>query len=243
MPPVLPLAALTGTTIPVLTAIVAGVFAARLGGSCLARPAPYKAFWAIGFLLFAGGAAAEAYGASGGWGPTSFRLYYLLGGVLAVGFLGLGSAWLHLPRSVALVATGALLACVPAAAISILGASLNDAALHVATLRPPPDDTLKGLSFLWAVALNTLGVIAIVGGSLRSIWRGQRRGPNVLIIAGVAAVGLSGLLTRAGSYGAVYAGQLLGLALIFAGAELASRPRGARAARQQRVGRSRLGIT
>src|SRR3954454_13501058 len=96
-----PLAALTGTTIPVLSAIVASIFAARLGGSCVARPAPHRAFWAIGFLLFAGGSAAEAYGASGGWGPVSFRLYYLLGGVLGVGFLGLRSVRLHLPRQVA----------------------------------------------------------------------------------------------------------------------------------------------
>jgi hypothetical protein len=238
---VLPLAAaLTGTTIPVLSAIVAGVFAARLGGSCVARPSPQRAFWALGFLLFAGGSAAEAYGASGGWGPVSFRLYYLLGGVLAVGFLGLGSAWLHLPRSAALVLTGALLACVPAATISVLGADLDAAALRVGGLRPPPNDTLQGLAFLWAVALNSFGAVALVGGSLHSIWRGRRRGGNALIVAGVLVVSLSGLLTRAGSYGAVYAGQLLGLALIFAGVELAASPGLAPAAPRRRP---RLGIT
>src|SRR5262249_36353465 len=195
------LAALTGTTIPVVSAIVAGVFAARLGGSCVARFAPHRAAWAIGFLLFAGGSAAEAYGASGGWGEVTFKLYYLLGGVLAVGFLGLGSAWLHLPRSWSLVLTGALLACVPAATIRVLSASVDTSALHVASLRPPPNDTLEGLSFLWAVALNTVGAIALIGGSLRSIVSGRRRGANILIVAGVAAVSLSGLLTRAGSYG------------------------------------------
>src|SRR5262249_31939767 len=153
-----------------------------------------------------------------------------------------GSVWLHLPRSAALVATGALLACVPAAAISVLGASLDHESLRVAGLRPPPDDTLLGLSFLWAVALNTFGAIALVGGSLRSWWQGRRRRANELIVAGVLVVSLSGLLTRAGSYGAVYAGQLVGLALIFAGVELASRPRVETAGRTRGVRRPRLGI-
>jgi hypothetical protein len=219
---VLPLAALTVATLPVLTALVAGLFAARLGGSCLARPAMHRACWALGFLCFSGGAAAEAYGASYGWGGVSFRLYYLLGGVLAVGLLGLGSVWLHLPRSACLVLTGAMAVSVPAAAIAVLSADVDSAALAAAGVAPPPDSALEGLAFLWAVALNSFGTLALVGGSLRSFVRGQRRLANALIVAGVLCVALSGLATRLGSYGFVYVGQLVGLALVFAGFEVAA---------------------
>ena len=72
------------------------------------RFAPAKALWALGLAMFAVAAAAEAYGAADGWGPASFRVYYLAGGCLTVGFLGAGSAWLALPRDAALLVTGGL---------------------------------------------------------------------------------------------------------------------------------------
>jgi hypothetical protein len=222
------LAAITGTTLPVITALVAGAFAARLLGGWVKRPAPHRLCWGLGFLLFAGGAAAEAYGAAGGWTALEFRLYYLLGGVLAVALLGLGSVWLNLPRSAALVATGAVAACVPAAAVTVFAASMHEALLAHGGLRPPPDNTLGGLAFVWAIVLNSLGTLALVGGSLRAIWRGRAREANILVVAGVASVALSGILTRLGSYGFVYVGQLLGIVLLFAGFELAGRPLGRR---------------
>jgi hypothetical protein len=222
------LAAITGTTLPLVTALVAGAFAARLLGGCLTRPAPHRLCWGLGFLLFAGGAAAEAYGAAGGWTALEFRLYYLCGGVLAVALLGLGSVWLNVPRSAALVATGAVAACVPAAAVTVLAAPLHPALLAHGGLRPPPNSTIGGLALVWAIVLNSLGTLALVAGSVRAIWRGRGREANILVLAGVTSVALSGVLTRLGSYGFVYVGQLLGIVLLFAGFELAGRPLGRR---------------
>ena len=230
-----PFAALTATAMPVAAALLAGLFAARLGGSFVARPAPYRLFWALGFLLFAAGAAAEAYGASGGWSPAAFRIYYLCGGILTVAFLGLGSAWLHLPRAWALVALGALLTAVPAAAITVLSADVDVALLATGGLEPPPNDALDGLAYLWAIALNTVGTLLLIGGSLRSARAGHAPVANLAIVAGVAVVALSGVLTRLGSYGFVYAGQLAGITLMYVGFELASRP-----ARRRRRGRRGL---
>ena len=69
--------------IPLVTALVAAALAARVGGSAVRRFAPAKALWAVGLALFAIAAAAEAYGAADGWGPASFRVYYLAGGCLS----------------------------------------------------------------------------------------------------------------------------------------------------------------
>jgi hypothetical protein len=221
-----PLAAVGTASVPVLAALVAGLFAARLGGGCLARPSAARACWALGFLLFAGAAAAEAYGASYGWSPLTFRLYYLLGGVLSVGVLGLGAAWLHLPRTAALLATGGMLVAVPAAALAVFLAPVAAAALDVAGLRPPANATLGGHAYLWAIALNTCGTLMLVGGAVWSL--AHRRAPlaNALILAGLAAVALSGTLTRvADSYALVYVGQLAGVVAVYAGFELATRPR------------------
>jgi hypothetical protein len=236
------LAAITGTTLPLLTALVAGAFAARLLGSCVRRPAPHRLCWGLGFLLFAGGAAAEAYGAAGGWTALEFRFYYLFGGVLAVAVLGLGSVWLNLPRSLALVATGAVGASVVAAAVTVLAAPVHDSLLAHGGLRPPPNDTLGGLGYVWAIVLNSLGTLALVAGSVRAIWLGRGREANILVLAGVTSVALSGILTRLGSYGFVYLGQLLGIILLFAGFELAGRPLGRRPSlRPRRVSSVRRG--
>jgi hypothetical protein len=90
--------------------------------------------------------------------------------------------------------------------------------------RPPENDTLGGHAFLWAVALNTFGSAFLVGGSLYSILRRRRVRPNLWIGGGAVVVALATGLSRAGSYEFVYVGELLGIALMFAGFALVGRP-------------------
>ena len=45
---------------------------------------PAFAAWTLGLLIFAGAAAFQAAGETGGWSPAVFRGFYLLGGVLGV---------------------------------------------------------------------------------------------------------------------------------------------------------------
>jgi len=219
-----PLAIAFGSTaIPVATALIAAAFAARLGGGALARPAAHRAYWALGFACFAAGAAAEAYGASYGWSPVTFRIYYLTGGVLAVGFLGLGATCLHARREVALLMTGAVLATSLAAAVAVLSSGVDATLLAEGGLRPPPNGALTGHAFLYAIALNTAGTLALLGGIVRSIRRRERPLANLLIGAGVLVVASSGALTRLGdAYGVVLGAQLAGLIVIYAGFELAT---------------------
>jgi hypothetical protein len=215
--------ALSATSIPVATALIAAAFAARLGGGALARPSPQRAFWALGFACFAAGAGAEAYGAAYGWSAVTFHIYYLAGGVLAVGLLGLGATWLHARRNVALFATGAVLATSAAAVVAVLSASVDTAYLADGGLRPPPNSALTGLAFLYAIALNTFGTLALLAGIVRSLRRRERALANLLIGAGVLVVAGSGTLTRLGNaYGVVLVAQLAGLVMIYTGFELAT---------------------
>ena len=215
--------AFSATSIPVATALIAAAFAARLGGGALARPAAHRAYWALGFACFAAGAAAEAYGASYGWSPVTFRIYYLAGGVLAVGLLGLGAICLHARRDVALLMTGAVLATCAAAAVAVLSAGVDSVQLAEGALRPPPNDALTGHAFLYAIALNTIGTLALLGGIVRSLRRRERPMANLLIGAGVLVVASSGTLTRLGdAYGIVLGAQLAGLVMIYAGFQLAT---------------------
>ncbi len=154
--------------------------------------------------------------------------------MLAVGLLGLGATWLHARRDVSLVVTGAVLATSAAAFVAVLGAGIDTASLAEGGLRPPPNDTLTGLAFIYAIVLNTFGTIALLGGIVRSLRRHERPLANLLIGAGVIVIAGSGTLTRLGdAYGFVLGAQLAGLVMIYAGFELATQRAPARRAAAQ----------
>ncbi len=210
--------------LPLATALLAAGLAARVGGSAVRRFHPAKVFWAVGLLLFGLAAAAEAYGAADGWGVASFKVYYLAGGCLTVGFLGVGAAWLIARREWSLMLTGALLASSVGAAISVAVAATDPLLLaSAAGHRPPPNAALLGHVYLWAIGLNTVGTLLLLWASGASIVRRRRPWPNAILLVGVLLVAASGTLTRLGSYGFVYLGQMLGLVMLVIGFELATR--------------------
>jgi hypothetical protein len=80
--------------LPTLTSIVAFVMALALLDQWRERRRSYQLAWAIGSLLFGLASACEAIAAASGWNTGLFRLWYLAGAVLNVGWLGLGTALL-----------------------------------------------------------------------------------------------------------------------------------------------------
>ena len=204
--------------LPLCAALVALAFAVLLLRSLLRRPSGEKALWAAGFALFGVAAACEAVAQRAGWSPALFRTYYLAGGVLTVAFLGGGSAWLLLPKRGRDILLGGLLTAAAAAAVAVALAPVSAGVLSAtAHGRPPANSALGGHAFLWAIGLNSFGTLFLAGGSLYSILRRRRVRPNVWIGAGALIVALATGLSRADSYAFVYAGQLLGIALMFSG--------------------------
>jgi hypothetical protein len=222
---------------PVAAALVALLFALLLGRSFVQRPFGAKALWAAGFALFAAAAAAEAVAERTGWSPGLFRLYYLAGGVLTVPYLGAGSAWLILPRRGRDALLGALGVATAAAVTTILLAPLDTGLLARASAgRPPENGALGGHAFLWAVALNSAGTLALVGGSLLSIVRRQRVRPNAWIASGAVVVALATGLSRTGAYSYVYLGELVGIAVMFTGFQFVAQRPGRAPARRSPAG-------
>jgi len=213
--------AVVDSLLPVAAALLAALFAALLANSFRRRPAGQKALWAVGFLLFAAAAGAEAVAQGFGWSSALFRAYYLCGGVLTVAYLGAGSAWLLLPRRARDGLLGALAVATVAAAASVLLAGV-DADLLAATTsgRPPANGALAGHAYLWAVGLNSFGTLFLVGGALYSIVRRRRVRTNLWIGGGALVVALATGLSRTGTYSLVYAGELAGIALMFIGFRL-----------------------
>jgi hypothetical protein len=212
---------------PLAAALLALLFAARLLSSWLRRRAAQKLFWAAGFGCFALAAACEALAFRHGWNVALFRVYYSAGGVLTVAYLGAGSAWLVLPRRARDVMLGALGVATVAAVTSVLLAPVRAQTLAAAVSGSPPSNhALAGHAYLWAIALNSLGTLALVGGSLYSIARRQRVRANVWIASGALCVAAATGLSRAGDTSLVYVGELVGIALMFCGFSLpAPKPR------------------
>jgi cytochrome c oxidase cbb3-type subunit 1 len=204
--------------LPVAATLVAALFCVLLLRSFRRRPAGQKALWAAGFALFAVAAASEALAQRAGWNAGLFRAYYLTGGVLTVAYLGAGSAWLLLPRRARDLLLGGLVVATAAAVAAVLLAPVDAGVLAETTSgRPPANDALGGHAFLWAIALNSLGTLFLVGGSIYSILRRQRISANLWIGGGALVVALATGLSRTGHYEFVYLGQLVGIALMFAG--------------------------
>jgi len=210
--------AILDALLPLCAAFVALAFAGLLLRSQLRRPSGEKALWATGFLLFATAAACEAVAQRAGWSPGLFRTYYLAGGVLTVAYLGGGSAWLLVPKRGRDILLGGLLAASAAAVVTVALVPVSQSVLAAtAHGRPPANSALGGHAFIWAIAMNSFGSAFLIGGSLYSILRGIRVRPNVWIGGGALVVALATGLSRAGSYNFVYAGELLGIALMFSG--------------------------
>jgi hypothetical protein len=210
---------------PVAAALVALLFSLLLARSFLHRPGGSKALWALGFGLFATAAATEAVAQRTGWSPGLFRTYYLAGGVLTVAYLGAGSAWLQLPRRGRDVLLGALGVATVGAIVTIVVSPVDGAGLTAtAAGRPPANSVLAGHAFVWAVALNSIGTLFLVGGALYSVVRRRRVRANAWIAAGALVVALATGLSRTGTYSLVYVGELVGIALMFVGFKLVGTP-------------------
>jgi hypothetical protein len=165
--------------------------------------------------------ASQAIAQGSGWSAGLFRGYYLCGGVLTVAWLGAGSAWLQFSPRWRDVLAGGLAVATLAAAAAVALAPVDAAALaHAPSGGPPANSALGGHAFLWAIALNSFGTVFLLGGALYSIARRRRVRANLWIAGGALVLALSTSMTRAGEYSFVYAGELVGLALMFAGFNL-----------------------
>jgi hypothetical protein len=229
--------AVADSLLPLGATLVALLFAALLFSSFARSPAGQKALWGAGFLLFGVAAACEAAAQRSGWTEGLFKAYYVAGGVLTVALLGAGSAWLLLRPRARDVLLGALAVAAIAAVVTVSLAPVDHASLGAASGgRPPSNAALGGHAFLWAIALNSFGTLFLVGGALLAVVRRRRVRTNLWIGAGALVVALSTGLSRAGAYSFVYAGELVGISMMFFGFRFAGAPTPAPKAAPERAG-------
>ena len=187
---------------------------------------PAFAAWTVGLLIFAAASACQAAGERIGFGAPLFRAFYLLGGVLGVIWLSMGTLFLLAPRRVARGATLALALVTVVLAVAAVTVNVDTAKLSSPAGVLGDAISHGSLLQLGAIVLNILGTLILVGGSAWSAYRlvrdhggADRVVCNVLLTAGafVIAAGFSAAKIGGGSLDTLGIYEAAGIAVMFVG--------------------------
>lgn len=181
---------------------VASLFAQSTLVRYTRRRKPHEAAWTVALVMFALASAALATGASTGWDRGTFRVFYLLGAVLNVPWLALGTVFLLLGPTVGRRVRAVLLVLSGFAAGVLLTAPM---ARHLPRdTIPVGKDTFGALPRVLAAVGSGAGATVIVAGAVWSAARlvrrrqepgaAQRAAANVLIALGTLVLSSGGLV-------------------------------------------------
>ncbi len=198
--------------------------------------APHQAAWTVALALFALASAALATGASTGWDPGTFRAFYLLGAILNVPWLALGTVYLLAGRRVGDRARAALLVFTGFAVGVMLATPLHGVISSTGGI-PEGKDHLGVLPRALAGTASGIGAIVVFGGAAWSAVRFARRrkhstdaarlgrlaAGNALIALGVLILSAGGLLQGIVGHDEAFTITLAGgIAVVYAGFTVAS---------------------
>jgi hypothetical protein len=229
------------TALAATATLVATAFCLSTLERYLARRRPHELAWTISLALFAGASGALWLGAADGWTPAAFRVFFLLGAILNVPWLALGTVYLLAGRAVGDRCRRAL-SWFSAFATGVVLTTPLTGALPADDL-PRGSDVFGLLPRLFAGVCSAGAALVLIAGAIWSAWRvanGRARGAaggpaavparrlalgNVLIAVGTLVLSASGTLNaRLGAMTAFAVTLVVGITVLFAGFLVASRP-------------------
>jgi hypothetical protein len=215
-----------------LATAVATVFAQATAVRWSRSRATYQGVWTFALALFALASAALATGASTGWDEGTFRIFYLLGAILNVPWLALGTVYLlggqrlgNRVRAGLLVFTGV--------AIGVMLATPIHGTIPVDSI-PVGKEHFDALPRALAGIGSGVGALVLFGGALYSaIGFARKRGQgahtgalaagNALIALGTLVLSSGGLLQGLVGHDEAFVLSLaIGISVIYAGFVVAS---------------------
>jgi hypothetical protein len=219
-----------------LATAVATLFAQSTGVRYSRSKAPHQGAWTFALALFALASAALATAASTGWDRGTFRAFYLLGAVLNVPWLALGTIYLLFGRKVGGRVRTGLILFTGIAIGALLAAPIHGIIAPEGGI-PVGKDHFGVLPRALAGAGSGLGALVVFGGAVYSAIRFARRrapgtgslaGGNALIALGTLVLSSGGLLQGAVGQDQGFTISLaVGIVVVYAGfvvASSASRP-------------------
>jgi hypothetical protein len=232
-----------------LATAVATVFAQATAVRWSQTRKPHHAAWTFALALFALASAALATGVSTGWDDGTFRAFYLLGAILNVPWLALGTVYLLASPRVAGAVRSGLLVFTGLAIGAMLASPLHGTI--VGPDIPVGKDHLDTLPRVLAAIGSGVGAIVVLGGAVWSAVRFARRRDepeaarltvsNLLIAAGVLVLSSGGLMQGVVGEDESFALSLaVGIVVIYAGFSVASARSARPAARSASARRATL---
>jgi hypothetical protein len=199
--------------IPLIAGAVGGAFAAVVARQYLSRRKPYQAIWAVALAMFAAAAFFETAGEAVGWSDPTYKGYYLFGGLLNVGWLGLGSLLLLVSPRAGRIAT-VVMVLISIIALVVVLMSHTDHNLLKAQV---PARGAIDVPAILPLITNLGGSLLLIGGAAWSAWRSARAGAPRNRVLGLAVLAAGAFIVAGGhSYAqtrGVYAAQPLSEAL------------------------------
>jgi outer membrane receptor protein involved in Fe transport len=205
--------------LPLITTVVAALFAFELFRRHGRKGGDHLLWWAIGMITYGMGTLAESWTTVVGWNPFVFRSWYVTGALLGGYPLAQGSIYLLARPRFARWSARVVPAIIAVAALFVFLSPLD------LSLAEP--HRLSGSVLVWrwvrwiSPFVNLYAVVFLVGGAAVSALRWWRRAEthhravgNALIAIGALLPGIGGSLTRAGWVEALYVTELVGLILI-----------------------------
>ena len=180
--------------IPLIAAVVGASFAVVVGRQYLVRRKPYQAIWALALAMFGAAAGFETIGQLAGWSDATYKGYYLFGGLLNVGWLGIGSlAILATPR----VGRMAVIVMALISFICIVAVLISHTNPTLLKAKVPPAGAIDVPGVL-AATINTAGSVLLVGGAAWSAWRSFRGGAPRNRVLGLAILAAGAFIVAGG---------------------------------------------
>ncbi|HEV7215740.1 MAG TPA: hypothetical protein VGP33_11515 [Chloroflexota bacterium] len=202
--------------------IVTSAMAWTVGQQWYARRRPYQAAWLAALLMAAIAAGSYAAFLVIGRPAFLFRMYYLFGAALNVAFLGLGSLYLGLQRSLRSLVIGLIVASIVTA--SAVFAAPIDARQLATTTGAGTSVLVNGPWLPLLILLNTFGTVCLIGVAMYSAFRTWRRRQhperaiaNVVIAAGALTIAGAGTFARLAGASGFWVTMLIGWTIMFVG--------------------------
>ena len=220
--------------IPFLSTLIVIAFTIAVYLRYRRRKRFYLLLWTFGLLLYGIGTLSEVI-MSYSFSVAVLKIWYLAGAMYTAAWLGQGTIHLLVRRrNVAQILTGVLTVLSLVALVLIIMAPITDAAAGYDVTRPISGQyedilTRSGVIVFLTILLNIYGTLALVGGAIYSafiFWRKRvlinRMFGNILIATGALLPAFGGSFLRAGLVDLLYASELFGAIIMYAGFILAT---------------------
>jgi hypothetical protein len=226
---------LADSVIAAIAALIATGFAIDLWSNWVSRPRPHTAAYAAGIGMFALATWALWSGLTQGWEGWSYRLFFLLGAIINIPVLAIGSWFLVVGKRaghISLLLTGAFAAISTTLTTTVPFARALPSSGIPHDIFPPIAEGF-GPRLLAAIGGGLGATFLIVLGivSIFRFWRRNRKlvWGNALIVLGALAASTGGSGLAIGEGAAFAVSLLVAAALIWAGYRTASGARGSQA--------------